>query len=174
MIKRILITGLPGVGKTTLIKNLVRLLPSAGGFYTEEIREGGKRVGFKIITLDGKEGLLASVFLRSPHRVGKYGVNVRDIETIAVPAIRTAVKEKEFVVIDEIARMELFSEEFKKAVVEAFESEKYVIATIQISRDPFLEKLRKREDVLLYELKLSNRERALEELKKFLMVEFPG
>lgn len=172
--RHILITGLPGIGKTTLIKKLVCLLHSAGGFYTEEIRKGGKRIGFKIVTLDGKEGLLAGVFIDSPYRVGKYGVNVKDVEEIAVPAIRAAVKGKDYVVIDEIARMELFSEEFKRAVKEAFESEKRVIATIQVSKDPFLEELRKREDVLLYELKLSNREKALEELKKFLMIEFPG
>ena len=57
--KHLLITGRPGVGKTTLIKRLIPALPPAGGFYTEEIRSCGERVGFKIVTLAGEEGILA-------------------------------------------------------------------------------------------------------------------
>ncbi|MFQ5886839.1 MAG: nucleoside-triphosphatase, partial [Anaerolineae bacterium] len=38
----ILLAGRPGVGKTTIIKQVVDMLSGeAGGFYTEEIRQGG-------------------------------------------------------------------------------------------------------------------------------------
>ena len=76
--KAILLTGRPRVGKTTIIKDVVRKLPGrAGGFYTEEMRERGRRQGFKIVTLDGREGILAHVGIKSRMRVSKYGVTVQ-------------------------------------------------------------------------------------------------
>ncbi|MFQ6001621.1 MAG: nucleoside-triphosphatase, partial [Anaerolineae bacterium] len=72
----ILLAGRPGVGKTTVIKQVVEMLGGeAGGFYTEEIRQGGRRLGFKIITLEGEEGVLAHVDIKGAPRVSKYGVN---------------------------------------------------------------------------------------------------
>ena len=64
--KNFLITGLPGVGKTTLIKKLSEKLKHLhpAGFYTEEIREAGQRKGFELISLDGKRGLLS-------HEIGR-------------------------------------------------------------------------------------------------------
>ena len=90
MKRNLLLTGNPGVGKSTIIKKLVSELKGRElkGFYTEEIREGGVRKGFNIITLDGKKGMLAHCQLKSPYRVGKYGVNISDLETIAIPAVQ--------------------------------------------------------------------------------------
>ena len=73
----ILSTGDPGCGKTTLIQHvLAELSVPAGGFYTQEVREGGTRKGFEIITLDGRRAILAHVNIRGPKKVGKYGVNL--------------------------------------------------------------------------------------------------
>ena len=87
-----MLTGRPGCGKTTLIKRVVNKLnlPS-GGFYTEEIRECGERLGFKIITLDGDEAVLAHVNFKTPQRVGKYGLDLSGLQTIGVEALRTAI-----------------------------------------------------------------------------------
>ena len=81
--KNILLTGRPGCGKTTLIKRVVEELAlPAGGFYTEEIRQRGERVGFKIITLSGEEAVFADVDFRTPQRLGKYGLDLAALETV--------------------------------------------------------------------------------------------
>ena len=106
MIKNIFITGKPGCGKTTLIKEISKeLKPKIFGFYTEEIREKEKRVGFKIKTLDKKEGILAHIKFKSKYQVGKYKVNLKDLEEIGVSALEKAIKEKKIVLIDEIGKM---------------------------------------------------------------------
>jgi nucleoside-triphosphatase len=90
--ERVLLTGRPGCGKTTLIKRVVNNLPrGAGGFYTEEIRDGGTRAGFKIVTLDGEEAVFAHVDLTAaagPDRLGKYGLDLSALERIGVGAVR--------------------------------------------------------------------------------------
>ena len=87
----ILLTGKPGCGKTTLIRRLLENVPGdVGGFYTQEIREGGRRKGFEIITLDGERGILAHVDIQSSQRLGKYRLDLHALERLAVPAIREA------------------------------------------------------------------------------------
>src|SRR5437016_6316223 len=87
--EKALLTGRPGCGKTTLIKCVVNSLPGrAGGFYTEEIRDGGTRAGFKIVTLDGEEVVFAHVGLKTPEHVGKYGLDLSVLETVGVEAVR--------------------------------------------------------------------------------------
>ena len=116
-----LLTGGPGVGKTTIIKRaLERARISAGGFFTEEIRAVGVRQGFRIVTLDGESATLSHTDIGSPYRVGKYGVDIEALERVGVAAIREAVRQHELVVIDEIGKMELFSSVFKEAVEEAY------------------------------------------------------
>ena len=110
---KVLLTGRPGCGKTTLIKRVVNELElSAGGFYTEEIRQSGQRVGFKIITLDGEEAALAHVDFNTKQRVGKYGIDLRALESIGTEAICIAVQARQLVVIDEIGPMEIRSRIF--------------------------------------------------------------
>ena len=107
--KNILVTGPPRCGKSTLIEKVIlRIEKPMTGFFTREIKEKGKRVGFSIITLDGKKGVLAHQNIRSRCRVGKYGVNLDDIDRIAVPSI-IPMKPDEIVLIDEIGKMECLS-----------------------------------------------------------------
>lgn len=152
------VTGKPRVGKTTLIKRVIESLPCVGGFYTEEISHLNVRQGFKIITMDGKEGILARKGLPSPFRLGKYGINVKDLEEIGVKAIEEALLTKEMVVIDEIAKMELFSSLFREVVVKALDSSKRVIGVIQMTNHPFLNNIRNRPDVEIHQLETHNRE----------------
>ncbi len=169
MVKNIFITGIPGCGKTTLIKEILNKLKiEAGGFFTQEIRERGERKGFKIITLDGKEGILAHQNINSKFRVSKYGVNLKDLEEIAVPSILKAIDEGKIVVIDEIGKAELFSEKFKEAVFKALNSKNKVLGTIKISKDFFTEKIRKREDTKIFYLKREEKDKIKEEILKIL------
>jgi nucleoside-triphosphatase len=157
--KTILLTGRPRVGKTTIIKEVVRKLPGrAGGFYTEEVRERGQRQGFKIVTLDGQEGILAHVGIKSRMRVSKYGVSLADLEDIGVAAIREAMAHKDYVVIDEIGKMELFSQVFKDAVCEAVHSDKPVLGTITLASHPWADRVKALPEVTVIEVTEANRD----------------
>jgi len=157
--KTILLTGRPRVGKTTIIKDVVRRLPGqAGGFYTEEIKERGRRQGFKIVTLDGQEGILAHVDIKSPMRVSKYGVNLADLEDIAVAAIREAIAQKDYVVIDEIGKMELFSKAFRDTVWAAIHSDRTVLGTITLRSHSWADSVKALPQVTIIEVTQANRD----------------
>ncbi len=168
--RHILLTGKPGCGKTTIIKRVIQDRRDVAGFYTAEIKEGSRRTGFAIHTIDGKEGILASVDIDSPIRVGRYFVNLKDIGEIAIPSVEKAIKDPSvrFVVIDEIASMEMSSPRFSQAVIQALNSEKRVIGTIQDKRNPFLDEIRARNDVTVIRVELAKRESILELLEGLL------
>ncbi len=155
--KNILVTGRPGVGKTTLIKKVIKDLKlDAGGFYTEEVRKGGIRQGFEIVTLSGKRGTLASVNFKSPYRVGKYGVNLRDLEEVGGGAIEEAIEKNSFLVIDEIGKMELFSEKFISLLKKALESPVNLLGVIKLKDDHLTSEIKSRPDTVVYFLDRQN------------------
>ena len=158
---KVLLTGRPGCGKTTLIKRVVNELAlPAGGFYTEEIRQSGQRVGFKIITLDGEEAALAHVDY-TKQRVGKYEIDLHALESIGTEAIRIAVQARQLVVIDEIGPMEIRSRIFCDVANEALDSGKPILGTITARSFPFTNRIKKRHDVTLIEVRPNNREQLL-------------
>lgn len=164
-------TGRPGVGKTTIIRRVVaRLGTRAGGFYTEEIRERGRRTGFRLVALDGPAGVLAGVNVDSQHRVGRYGVHLLDLERIGVRALRRALQQPDIsvVVIDEIGKMELFSAAFQKVVEEALFSPKPVLATVMVASQPWVNNLKSRPDVTLIEVTPDNRQSLPERILHWL------
>ncbi len=136
MPKRVLLlTGPPSVGKTTVLMKVVKALKergiSVGGMISREVREGGRRVGFEILDLSsGRRGWLAHVNQKNGPQVGKYRVNIEDLNSIGAQAITEAVEKCEAIAIDEIGPMELFSERFKGAVRKALESHKLVLAVV--------------------------------------------
>jgi len=102
--------------------------------------------------------VLAHVNQKGPHRVGRYGVNIEDLETIAAESVVSAVESDDLVVIDELGRMELFSALFQRVVMEALDSEKPVFGTIQARRNSFLASVRSRDDVNVIEVTSANRD----------------
>ncbi len=143
---KLLLTGPPGVGKTTVIRTVLSGIKiKAGGFYTQEMRRGGRRVGFAMKTLDGEEGVLAHIDNRGGHRVGRYGVDISLFEAMALPALERALREKELIVIDEIGKMELFSWRFQEMVTRVLDQdERHLLGVIHQSREPFAESVKKR------------------------------
>jgi len=160
-----LLTGGPGVGKTTVIKRaLDRTSILAGGFFSEEIRSAGVRQGFSVVTLDGQSAILSHVDIKGPYRVGKYGVDVEALERVGVAAIRESIQRCELVVIDEIGKMELLSSSFKEAVEEAINGGKRVLGTIMLASHPWADRVKRHPDVTTVAVTRSNRDSVLEQV----------
>jgi len=165
----VLLTGRPGIGKTTLIKRLVEVTSlSKGGFYTEEVREERQRVGFSLTTLDGKRSILAHLKIKSPYRVGRYGVDIDTFEAIGVESIRKAISINELIIIDEIGRMELFSRRFREVVLQALKTGR-VVATIKKGRGGFIDEIKSRRDTRVLEVSLENREALSSKLARIVI-----
>jgi nucleoside-triphosphatase len=156
--KKILFTGAPGCGKSTLIERIIKGLDRpACGFFTREIREGSKRIGFSITTLDGRSGILAREGLHSPYRVGRYGVCIEDIEQIAVPSMASK-RVEEIVVVDEIGKMECMSALFRDALIAILDSDQPVIGSVALRGNLYIEGIKRRYDVQVVEVTAANRD----------------
>jgi len=159
--------GLNCYGKTTLIRNLAEELKPFRpvGFYTAEMREGGHRVGFELVSLDGRRGLLAQVENKGPFRIGKYGVDVKGFESF-LETISFFDPAKCLIVIDEIGKMECLSRKFRDLLKELLDSEKGVVATIALKGTGLIEEVKGRKDVKMFEVSERNRDRLLSEILK--------
>jgi len=161
----ILLEGRPGVGKTTAAGALVKALRVRGvevtGFTTEEIREGGRRLGFRVESVSGESAVLAHVELPGPPRVGRYGVDLGALERVALPSIAASVG---VVVIDELGKMELASERFRDAVAALVERDLTIAATVHAFPHPFTDELKRRPGVRTITITRRNREALPEEL----------
>jgi nucleoside-triphosphatase len=164
-----LLTGMPGTGKTTIIRQaLTQSKCNAGGFFTQEIRNVGIREGFRIVTLKGKEGVLAHIAIDSPFRVGKYGVDISVLDTTGIEAIRDAIAHSDIVVIDEIGKMELFSPRFVTAVQDALSSPKKVLGSITLKPHPMADTIRLARNIRVTELTRNNQSYILAEIVAWL------
>jgi len=168
--KNILICGPPGVGKTTLVKKILKNINlRVGGFYTEEIKENNRRVGFKIISLDNQEGILAHISVKGMKRVGRYGVNIYDLENIGVKSLSQALRDDDLIIIDEIGKMEIFSDKFKEKVLACLNSKKIVLATIGIGGDKYISRIKERDDVTVFKMNRENRDRLIDRISSLIL-----
>ena len=164
--RNLLITGLPGTGKTTLVMRLVeRLRPlKAAGFYTEEIRIGGTRIGFEIVDVRGIRTLLSHVDMFGVRKVGRYGVDVPGFEQY-LDTVPFLSPHTDLVVIDEIGRMECLSGKFNRLVVDLLDAPVMVVATIALHGGGIIDPIKKRADVQLYMVTKENRDGLVDEIE---------
>lgn len=163
--KNFLITGPPRVGKTTLIQKLAQEFASIRpiGFYTAEITKNGIRQGFELVSLDGRRALLSHAEKSTPHRVGKYYVDVPGLERF-LDSLNLLESKSRLIVIDEIARMECLSPKFKTLTMQILDSDTPVLGTIAWQGEGFIAQVKKREDVAIFELTPDNRETTFEKV----------
>ena len=156
--RTILLTGRPGIGKTTVVRRLAELLPgrAIAGFYTDEIRLVGKRQGFRVTAFSGATEILAHIEARSPHRVGRYGVDIEAFEQIVLPELG---RPTDVLLIDEIGKMECFSPRFVRAMHELLDRSTPIIATVALSGTGFISDVKRRSDVELQQVTAQNRDR---------------
>ncbi len=158
--KNLLLTGSPGCGKTTVIRRLVEQLADRriAGFYSQEIRLNGQRVGFEVRGLKGGSGILAHVGFQSRHRVGRYGVDLEAFEQIVRDELVQGRGNVDVYIIDEIGKMESFSPVFVQAVSEALDSPVPVVATIAAKGGGFIGQAKARPDVETITVTAENRD----------------
>ncbi|MEM1514739.1 MAG: NTPase [Candidatus Bathyarchaeia archaeon] len=161
--RHIFLTGPPRIGKTTVILKVINCLKESnirvGGMVSQEILEGGVRVGFKIVDLlNNVEGILAHIKFKSGPQIGKYRVCLEDLEKVGAKAILNAYEKADIVVIDEVGPMELYSEPFKNAVLRALEGEKIILGTIHWRNiTSFINMIKRRNDIKIIEVRYDNR-----------------
>ncbi len=166
---KLLLTGAPGVGKTTAVCKLARLLAGwrIRGFYTEEMLLGGQRQGFRVRTFEGREGTLAHIHLRTPYRVGRYGVDVRGFEE-AVEGSLAWDPEVDLYLVDEIGKMECFAPKFVLALQKLLDSKGTLVATVAQKGEGLISEVKGRKDVELWEITSENRDQVPARLAEHL------
>lgn len=166
--KNLLLTGRPGVGKTTLIKKLSETLKPFHpvGFYTDEIREGGVRKGFELVTLDGRRRILSHVGIKGPYRVGKYSVDIAGFEAF-LNTIDFLCPATGLVIVDEIGKMECLSGKFRTLLREILNLQKSLIATIALRGGGIIAEIKGRRETTLLEVTARNRDCILSEILMF-------
>jgi nucleoside-triphosphatase len=162
----VLITGPPGAGKTTLLKRLLEVLAARGlsvaGFYTQELRQGGQRMGFELVDVrSGRRALLAHVDVSSPYRVSRYGVDLRGFENFLQGL---QLEEAEVVLIDEVGKMECLSPRFQHLVRELLREGRPLIATVAQKGGGLIQEVKAHPRVRLITLKRGRLQEALQEV----------
>ncbi len=171
MPKNALITGSSGIGKTTIVQRIAKKLQSegykAGGLYCPEIRENGRRKGFRIVDLANRQSeILAHKDFEDGVKVGSYKVSIQNIEAVCHKSFPHAFREADYLMIDEIAPMELYSETFGTYLKQALDGEKPVLAVIhRKAGSGFIGRIKKRKDVRLFTVNEENRDRLVPELE---------
>ncbi|KAI6700260.1 hypothetical protein NL676_014584 [Syzygium grande] len=181
--KCLLVTGPPGVGKTTLITRVFESLRASNpglkfqGFYTREIRQGGDRVGFEVVTLDGRTGPLASSTISTSDSlrwptVGRYKVDIASFESLALPVLQVK-EDTDLFIIDEVGKMELYSSSFFPAVLKVLQSNVPLLASIPIPKNghdiPGVARLRNHPGAEVLTLSTSNRDAVREQIYSKLL-----
>jgi nucleoside-triphosphatase len=168
---KILLTGLPGCGKTTAVIKIISSLNAdkVAGFYTQEIREQSTRKGFSWTRLDGATGILAHVNTKSPCKVGKYGIDVSEFEKSILPILDINHTDAELFIIDEIGKMECFSKKFVTAARRLFVSDKSLLATVAQKGSGLISEVKSYPDTKLFNLTAQNRDKTITEILQILI-----
>jgi nucleoside-triphosphatase len=174
-IHNVLLSGEPGCGKTTVIFRLAQGLCDLrlAGFYTEEIRVQGHRVGFEAISFSGRRALLAHVQSPSPHRVGPYGVEPEQLEPLVQEELVRA-SEVDVYLIDEVGKMEVLCPAFAEVVPRLLSGKVPVIMTVAQRGRGLIAQVKYRDDVRMVTVREDNRDALPDELERWVREWLPS
>ena len=159
MAKNVFITGIPGVGKTTLLKKLVHDLNMLviNGFHKEKIVEEDSTRGYRVISFDNKEQILAHLFIEGPNKIDGFGVNIEGFEKFILPQIEN-IDMVDLFIFDEIGKMECLSQKFCSGFEKILDAPIPVIATYSHHSAFKLNTLKKRKDTTFLQMTSKNRD----------------
>jgi nucleoside-triphosphatase len=165
-LKNLLLTGSPGCGKTTVVRHVIERLSHLRlvGFYTEELREHGQRIGFEVIGLGGGKAMLAHVDFCTQHRLGRYGVDMGGFKTILRVELAKPADQVDLYIIDEIGKMECLSPVFAEIVSRILDGPVPALATIAAKGGGFITEVKGQQDVEIVAVTAANRDRLPDEL----------
>jgi nucleoside-triphosphatase len=171
---RILLTGPPQCGKTTVVQKVLARWPGkAAGFYTREVRQQGIRLGFEIVTLAGATALLSHVDFPGPYRVGKYGVNLENFHRVALPALAVGPGVG-LIVVDEVGKMECLSARFVAAMESLWRQPVPLLVTVAEKGGGLIAALKGKPDKTLFTVTLANRDELPDRILGLLGRGMPG
>jgi len=161
---KILLTGEPHVGKSTLLNKVITGVRDKHGFVTNEVTKDGERTGFELVSSNGKNAVLASIDSKSDIRVSKYGVSVDRLDNLLTGL--GDPNPRSLIYIDEIGQMELYSEYFKEVTKEYLAKSNPFIGTLTSAyTDTFTKYLRSRNDIEIIHITFENRDDITAEVK---------
>lgn len=165
---KLLLTGHPGCGKTTAVREVVRRLEgrvAMNGFWTEEVRDGGRRIGFDGVTLAGERFALARLTGETPFVLGPYHVFVEGLERVGLPALEPG---DGLVILDEIGKMESFSVAFRERVEGILAGPSALLGTVALRGVGLVKKIRQDPRVSLVQMTPRSRSAIVDELLRRL------
>lgn len=168
----LLLTGRPGVGKTTVVRRVVERLRPIGwrlaGFHTEEIREGRERKGFRAVTMGGDEVTIAHADIGGMPKVGKYTVDVPALDEVAEATLGHDAEGADVVIIDEIGKMECLSSAFLDTTTDLLDEPVPLVATVSRNGRGLISEVKNRPDARLVEVTRANRDELPERIIAWL------
>lgn len=154
---KILLTGEPHSGKSTLINKVLRQFDYKIGFVTDEVLKDGRRIGFALESSSGRTAIMAHIDYMSDIRVSKYGVKplILDEFIHTLPQI----DQQSLLYIDEIGQMQLYSYTFRALVDEYMGAPNDFIGTLsKVYEHELIQKLKQDPDIEIIEVTPSNRD----------------
>jgi nucleoside-triphosphatase len=159
--RTILLTGVPGVGKTTVVRKVIDGMDEwrLAGFFTEEVRDpGGRRRGFRAVGLSGRRLMIASADRQGSPRVGRYGVDVGAVDELVRSELEAAASDADLYVIDEVGKMECLSRRFVAATRRLLAGTSPLLVSVAQRGGGFLAEVRDYPGALLLEVTRRNRD----------------
>lgn len=165
----LLLTGSSGVGKSTLLKRVGQHLrrQKVSGFFSDMIWEGNDRKGWRLDTFDGDGGVLAHIDMQSEYRMGKYGVNMALLERLVDSQLKPCNRADVYLV-DEIGVIALWSPNFVYSMTELLNSKKTIVAIVRQHGDGFIQEVKARPDVEIWEVTHENRMELIEPILRWV------